>query len=94
MGFISEFHGETLPNLYKLAALALTAPVHTADCERGFSVQNRIVTPMRNRILSKNFDKLMRILLEGPAVSDYETDGAVFRWRNVKNRMLSTSTKK
>ena len=37
-----EFHSDALPNLIKLAELALIMPYQTADCERGFSCQNNI----------------------------------------------------
>ena len=37
-GFINTYHKDEFPNLIKLAALALTAPIHTSDC--GFSAQN------------------------------------------------------
>ena len=45
---IVKYHPE-FPNLNILAKLALTSSVHTAGCERGFSVQNRILTTFRNR---------------------------------------------
>ena len=35
---------ERFPNLVTLAQLGLTSALHTAGCERGFSVQNRILT--------------------------------------------------
>jgi hypothetical protein len=37
------------PTLSKLAAISLTLPISTADCERGFSTMNRIKTDPRNR---------------------------------------------
>ena len=50
---INKYHKDEFPNLIKLASLALTAPIHTADCERGFSLQNRLKTPVRNRLGSE-----------------------------------------
>ena len=57
---IAKFHPE-FPNLSVLARLALTSSVHTAGCERGFSVQNRILTTFRNRLTIENQQKLMRV---------------------------------
>ena len=47
---INKYSKEDYLNLIKLAHLALTCPVHTSGCERGFSVQNSILTPVRNRL--------------------------------------------
>ena len=47
---INQYHKDDFPELIKLAHLALTCPVHTAGCERGFSVQNLILTSSRNRL--------------------------------------------
>ena len=57
---IAKFHPE-FPNLSVRAGLALTSSVHTAGCERGFSVQNRILTTLRNRLTIENQQKLMRV---------------------------------
>ena len=40
--YIHKFHKDTFPNMLKLAAFTLNLPVHTADCERGFSLQNNV----------------------------------------------------
>lgn len=63
---ISQNHRERFPNLLKLAALALTAPIHTADCERGFSKENKIKTFLRNRITPERVDDLITVKCEGP----------------------------
>ena len=63
---LAEYHRDDLPNIIKVATLALTHPVHTADCERSFSSQNQVTTPLRNRISPDNCQKLMRVMIEGP----------------------------
>ena len=63
---IQWFHGDQFPNILKLAKLAVTLPVHTADVERVFSAQNLICTDLRNRISPETQDMLMRVYLEGP----------------------------
>ncbi|XP_076462585.1 uncharacterized protein LOC143294950 [Babylonia areolata] len=44
------------PHLMKLAALVLTHPVHSCDCERTFSTQNLTLTSLRNRLSSEKCD--------------------------------------
>ena len=41
------------PNIVKLLTIALTLPVSTVDCERGFSRHNLIKTRLRSRLLTK-----------------------------------------
>ena len=49
------------PSLSKIASIALSIPVSTASCERGFSTMNRIKTDLRNRLTSETLDKLIRL---------------------------------
>ena len=37
--FINKYYSSEFPNFVRLAQIGLSAPVHTADCERGFSAQ-------------------------------------------------------
>ncbi|KAK3083071.1 hypothetical protein FSP39_013172 [Pinctada imbricata] len=62
-GLIWKYHKDKFPNLLTLARLALTSTVHTAGCERGFSVQNQILTKLRNRLNVETQSKLMRVKL-------------------------------
>ena len=101
---IVNYHGKEFPNITILARLALTSAVHTAGCERGFSVQNRIHTTFRNRLNVETQQQLMRVKLDGPyqdeaklasagAVSLDETgkphfDTALGIWRTSKDRRI------
>ena len=69
---IYKFHKDSFPNLLKLAAVALTLPIHTADCERGFSLQNNLKNCQRNRLLPERLDTLMVILAEGPPLQEFQ----------------------
>ncbi|KAK3098990.1 hypothetical protein FSP39_024990, partial [Pinctada imbricata] len=62
-GLTWKYHKDKFPNLLTLARLALTSAVHTAGCERGFSVQNQILTKLRNRLNVETQSKLMRVKL-------------------------------
>ena len=73
-GLIVQYHKE-FPNVAVLAKLALTSSVHTAGCERGFSVQNRILTTFRNRLTVDKQQKIMRVKIDGACtVPDTDTD--------------------
>ncbi|KAJ8351946.1 hypothetical protein SKAU_G00234220 [Synaphobranchus kaupii] len=45
-----EEFGVLYPNLNQLAAIALTAPISSVNCERDFSAMNRVKTDLRNRL--------------------------------------------
>ena len=58
---IVTYHAKDFPNLVTLAQLGLTLAVHTAGCERDFSVQNNILNPSRNRLTPVVQQKLIRV---------------------------------
>ena len=80
-----KYHKEQFPNMLKLATLALTSPVHTAGCERGFSTQNRILTKSRNRLSVAVQDQLMTVKLRSEAVNYNEI---IQLWRSKKARRV------
>lgn len=92
-GLINKYHKADFPNMLILASLALTAPVHTANCERGFSAQNAIKTAHRNRLSSARVDELMVVSLEGPPLKLNNFVPALTHWRNEKDRKIFNSTK-
>ena len=75
-------------SLLKLAAVALTLPIHTSDCERGFSLQNFLKTSERNRLLPQRVDTLMLISAEGPPIESFNFEPAVRRWQTSKERRI------
>ena len=85
---IAEFHREQFPGLTQLGALALLHPIHTADCERSFSYQNRVTKPIRNRLSPEHCDQLMNIMINGPDIKDFDFEEALDDWRKSKNRVL------
>ena len=80
---IRSEYGSSYPNLIKLAHLALSSPVHTADCERGFSAQNHILTKLRNRLTAENQDLIMRVKLFRGV---YNIKAVVKHWEEEKDR--------
>jgi len=87
---LNRHHKDQVPNLIKLAALALTAPIHTADCERGFSAQNQVKTAARNRLSSVRLDDMVMVKLEGGPMDQFDYSAALIHWRNSKERKIFT----
>ena len=87
-GLLKQYHEEEFPNLIKLSAVALTHPVHTSDCERAFSAQNNVTTPLRNRLSPEHCDQLMRVMLEGPPITKFNYISALKQWRLKKTRAI------
>jgi hypothetical protein len=48
--FSNPINREIYPIIYKVIQVCLVIPVHSVDCERGFSRMNLIKTDMRNRL--------------------------------------------
>ena len=76
------------PTISELLVHALVLPVSTTDCERCFSVMNRVKTDLRNRMHTKTLDRLLRIRIEGPDLTEFNFNEAVKRWSKAKNRRL------
>ena len=85
---IMQYHSSDCPQLSVLAAMALAHPIHTADCERTFSSQNHIMSPLRNRLSSEHCDELMRVMLQGGNMQDFPFHQAVSRWASAKQRVI------
>ena len=83
---LHDYHKDSFPNLLILANLALTMPYHTADCERGFSKQNAIITAKRNRMQQETMNQLMMIKCEGGPIAKYDFGPAAVLWKKKKDR--------
>ena len=82
---------ETYPNMMKLMTLALTMPVSTASCERGFSKHNLIKNKIRAPFKTENVATLMKMSLDTPDLSNMDTfnfSRAFAIWYNKKDRYI------
>ena len=68
------------PNLTHIVEVLLVLPLSTAACERGFSCMKQVKTDWRASLSVDMLTKLMFIVLNGPAPSEYEAAGAVKAW--------------
>lgn len=74
---------ETMPlrgGLVKLKQVADTLAVSTAECERGFSLMNTIISPVRNQLKIHNLSCLMFINLVGPPLEMWNPEKHVKKW--------------
>ena len=76
------------PNLCTLATIALTIPVATVDCERGFSTYNLIKTKTRNCLKQSSVHTLMLINLEGPSIENFDFQRSFRVWSLKKKRRI------
>ena len=87
------YHRESVPNLIKLANLALIMPYQTADCERGFSCQNAIKSSKRSQLKADSLNSLMTIKIEGGKCEEFDYALAIERWREKKKRKIDVAAK-
>ena len=84
---IQKFHGSDFPEMIKLGQLYFTLAVHTAGCERGFSVQNSTLAPSRNRLQEATQDTLIRVRL-GPDRNHFNFASALTKWKDKRDRRI------
>ena len=78
------------PNSMKLFKLSLLIPPTTSGVERGFSVMNLLVSPLRATLNERNVDRLMRICLDGPEkFNEDELEQLVINFKNSTTRRIS-----
>ena len=83
-------HNQLAPFI-TLTHLALTMPLSTAECERGFSALARIKSDLRNRLLNSTLSYLMMISIQGPTAEQLTPEwlDAVARiWYKQKDRRV------
>jgi hypothetical protein len=77
---------EEYPDFVVLAKLALSVPLNSASCERGFSSQNLAKTKTRNRLNEDTLEHIMKITVNGPHFASYDYTEAAQAFRAMKNR--------
>ncbi|XP_052775985.1 SCAN domain-containing protein 3-like [Mya arenaria] len=81
------------PNLCKIMKIAITLPLSTADCERGFSKYNLIKTKPRNRLTPDSVNTLMTITVDTPDLDhmkDFNFCKAFDLWASTKQGKINT----
>ena len=81
--------------VYKITAVLC---IPSADCERGFSIQNIIKTHRRSSLKTITVQCLLMIKLEGPSIHDFDFHTALLKFKlkarphstKIQNVLLST----
>ncbi|KAM9354951.1 uncharacterized protein KZ484_013126 [Pholidichthys leucotaenia] len=63
--------GQLYPSPSQLAAIALTVPISSVNCERDISTMNRVKTDLRNRLQGGHLAAYMRLSINGPPPKDF-----------------------
>ncbi|XP_035854098.1 zinc finger protein 862-like [Sander lucioperca] len=80
MSKLSSQHDEwyqIYPSLSKLAAITLTVPISSVNCERDFSTMNRVKTDLRNRLQGDHLAACMLLSINGPSLSEFPYNRAL-----------------
>ena len=80
-------------NVLHLAEILLVLPISSAQCERGFSAQNRIKDSTRSCLLVSTTDNLVRISTEGCELEEFDPTEAAAKWMSSSKRARRPFTK-
>lgn len=86
--FLSDLNRVKAPNMCKLAVIALTLPVSTADVERCFSDMNQIKSENRTRLHTARLGELMLLAKHGPEPDCVDWDAVLRLWYRQRQRMV------
>ena len=78
------------PCLGVIASALLVVPMHSADCERGFSALGRVKTKLHSCLSNKSLNSLLTILLEGPELKEFDFQSCIKEWSNIRKRHVFT----
>lgn len=73
-------------NVLHLVEIMFVLPISAAQCERGFSAQNRIKSKVRNSLHVSTLEDLIRISTEGPSLEQFDPEPCVKRWLSAKKK--------
>ncbi len=73
-------------NVLHLVEIMLVLPISAAQCERGFSAQNRIKSKVRNSLHVSTLEDLIRISTEGPSLEQFDPEPCVKLWLSAKKK--------
>ncbi|XP_070536928.1 zinc finger protein 862-like [Ptychodera flava] len=63
-----------------LVKITLLIPIHTSECERGFSLMGRIKSDWRAALNTETMSHLMRVVLDGPRMGEFDARRPIEMW--------------
>ncbi|XP_006813468.1 zinc finger protein 862-like [Saccoglossus kowalevskii] len=73
---------EEFVNILTLVKIVLLIPIHTSECERGFSIMGKIKTDWRSSLTTEKLNELLRIKLLGQPLHKFNPQPAIMTWWN------------
>ncbi|KAH3720576.1 hypothetical protein DPMN_063476 [Dreissena polymorpha] len=83
---VINLHNDALPEFTKLCKIGLCIAVTSVECERSFSVQNRIKSKYRCSLKAESLNVLINIQMSKIDVESFEPEKAVRLWDSKKRR--------
>ena len=83
---------ERFKQILQLVKIILVMPIHTAECERGFSLMGNIKNAWRARLKSETVTNLIAINLSQYTIETYNPADAIFQWMESGKRSRRPST--
>ncbi|KAJ8356263.1 hypothetical protein SKAU_G00190570 [Synaphobranchus kaupii] len=81
-------------NFLHLAEILFVMPISSAQCERGFSVQNRIKNTTRSSLHVSTAEDLIRISTEGCPLEQFNPSHVAAKWLSSSKRARRPNMKK
>lgn len=76
-----DSYADTVPDqLKELVRAVKTLPVSTAECERGFSALNKVITSKRSKLSVKNVSSLLFLKINGSPLGSFNPTAFVRTW--------------
>lgn len=79
-------HKDVMPNVSILASIALCMQLTSVECERSFSIQNKLKSKFRASLKAEKLDCLMKINMVGQSLEKYDPDPAINHWLTKRKR--------
>lgn len=79
-------HKDILPNCACLATIALCMQLTSVECERSFSIQNRLKNKYRSSLKDEKLDILLTISMLGPDLGAFNLGPCIQHWLRKKRR--------
>ena len=73
-------------SVFSLVAISFMYRWDNSCCERGFSVMSRIKSKLRSSLGSMPLCDLMRIVIDGPPLAEWDPRPAIAKWRAISRR--------
>ncbi|XP_019619829.1 PREDICTED: zinc finger protein 862-like [Branchiostoma belcheri] len=90
MSVLTREQEEDFKHIFVILRLVLVIPIHTAECERSFSLMNVVKSDWRTRLDPHTLTSLMAISLDNNTVSTFDPLPAVGLWWAGRRRRPST----